>query len=244
MSQQETRVRKGAQNLRYTLSVIAALLESGQADDESLDLVWTMVRNYCKSRRLLCRLNILQPEVLKDAPKGIVGYLLNDEQTEVLRDAQIQLNLCYWVLNKQYYEISKKRLDRDLAALNDWWRSLNKDERHVSFAAIGKITQSKRPAKVLSDATGVRRLMLLVRALEAVDTMHRQAREQEQRWKALDKVSQRQIMKSIETHAGMPAKQWWNQTPMYERTPTLKKMIDVLESMEHGEQTGKKSARA
>ncbi|MBD3281261.1 hypothetical protein GF391_00760 [Candidatus Uhrbacteria bacterium] len=204
-------------------------LGKGTVENGTLDLVWTMVRNHGKSRRMLRRFDALAPEALQDAPYTEYGYVLDNVQLEILRDAQTLLELVSLTLRRELARNADHMLARDLADLNDWWRSLSGEERDIAFEAIEKATGCKDAGRLVYKAKSAERMNLLILALWAVDEVNSEARRQQKRWRALSDMERRQIAKSLESYSGMKAKKWWNTVSVRERNLVLGRMMDALD---------------
>lgn len=218
-----------AQNLGYAIRILKTKLEKGVVDESTLDLVWTMVRNYGRTRAGLKRLNTISPEAMADKPLVDGCYTLDGRQKEVLRRALMQMELIRSACLRQIAE-SQSRLARDLTDLNDWWFHLSVYERRAAFQALKQVTGEKDPAKVLSRAKGEKRLNLLIFALWYVDQINRAVREMERRLKRLTAEEFQQVKASIRAYAGVDPNIWWDSTSEWERIKVLRAMLKGLEA--------------
>jgi hypothetical protein len=234
MQQTEQQKRKVIAELLFCVERLARCIKTKQANDHDLDLTWTLLMRHEKSRRLLKEFNALLPEELVTTPRSRLGYKLNNQHLETLRQAKQMLELRSVAMRVELVKLAENQLERDLAKLNDWWRQCSSQERDIGFAAMASALDTEKPAKLLVSASGEKRILLLAIAMEAVERAFTEAKQQQERFQKLCDNDKSQIKKSIEKHTGIPAKKWWNSATIAERTHVLKSLLDALQtSKEH-----------
>ena len=241
MFQTEQQKREVVGYLQHCIRVLSICIKEGTVTDNDLDLTWTLLWQYAKSRRLLKEFNKFLPENMAHLQRCDQGYILNEELCEVLEQARDSLDNRSLSLRIELAEAAEKRLKRDLVAMNTWWLECTANEREIAFSAIANTFNTSRPARALSSASAEGRLMYLIVAMDAVELVLVLAKKQAARWQALGAEDKKQVMMSIEKHTGMSAKKWWNSVSLAEKTDTLKRLLDVLETQEEADQKGKTS---
>lgn len=232
-----------AQNLGYAISVLKPKLEKGVVDEPTLNLVWTMVRNYGRTRVGLKRLNAVSPEAMTHRPLVNGCYVLDDRQKEALWQALSQMELLRSACLRQITD-RQSRLERDLADMNDWWFHLSVYERRAAFQGLKQITGEKDPAKVLNRTKGKKRLNLLIFALWHVDQINQAVREMERRLSRLTAEEFQQVKTSIRNYAGVDPDIWWTSVSEWERIKVLRAMLKGLEADKKAANTQSKARKS
>ncbi len=226
-------------DLKVTLFAINRCLKTGKVPREEIQIILEMLPEPPFSEHPLHHL----PE-----REAMVAELQNPEgvDEEVLISFREYFEATQDAYSKEYLtilrDLDELREKRDLADLNAWWKQCTAEEREIAFAAIADATGVKKPERLLTTTDHVKRIMLLARGMEAIQKNHAEAASQTSRWKALPEKEKQMLMKSVETHTGMPAKKWWNKATTTERTRVLKQLMDALATSKKQSLQTKKSA--
>ena len=227
--------------------LVSSLLDLGEATTDLKDTLLAI--NRCLKTRKVPKEEIqIILEMLPDPPfsehplhhlperEAMVVELQNPEgvDEEVLISFRDYFEATQDAYSREYlairHNLDELREERDLADLNAWWKQCTAEEREIAFTAIAVATGVKKPERLLATTEPVKRIMLLARGMEAIQKIYVEAANQTSRWKELPEKEKQMLMKSVETHTGMPAKKWWNKATTAERTRVLKQLLDALEA--------------